>query len=69
MTKKEQFYKNIRVEAAKKNISLSDLSVKMGASYTMLSTMKSKNTDPKLTTIIRIAEALDIPVEKLMKGL
>ncbi len=56
------FVEKIRNE---KNLSMSELAKLAGISKSTLYDIESGQSDPKLSTLCKISEALDVPCEKL----
>lgn len=56
----------IKEARKKKNISQSELAKMLDVNQTMISQWERGTSNPKLTTLQRIAEALEIPVDNLM---
>lgn len=56
--------KQIRDE---KNVSLRELEKRSGISKTHLNAIEKQEKEPTLSVLLRIAKALDVPLEKLYK--
>jgi len=51
----------------KKNMSLRELEMKSGVSKTQLNSIELNEKEPTITTLVRIAKALDIDIKDLYK--
>lgn len=57
----------ISVERRKRGITLEQLAYQMGISKGNLSDIENGKRDPRYTTLLAIAEGLEIPLAKLLK--
>jgi transcriptional regulator with XRE-family HTH domain len=51
----------------KKNMSLRELEMKSGVSKTQLNSIELNEKEPTITTLVRIAKALDVDIKDLYK--
>lgn len=68
MTVGEAFAVNLRRISKERRIETSELSRKSGVDRTTIYQYFSRHRDPRLTTALLIAKALDVTVEKLAEG-
>lgn len=59
---------NIREARQKKDMSLRELDEKSGVTFVSLSRYENGKRIPTITTMIKIADALDMPITELLKG-
>src|SRR5919112_1916120 len=50
------------------NLSLSELSEQSGVAKSIISQIERNETNPTLATIWRLAQALDVPIERVLQG-
>lgn len=63
----ELISRNLRVERSKLNISIEELSWRSGVNVTTITLLSSgKNKDCKLSTLNKLAHALDVSIEELL---
>lgn len=59
--------KNLKRIRMEKNISQSDIANSLGASRGFVSNIENGKTNPTLTTITKIAKAVGVPADELLK--
>ena len=66
MDSSEQFGQNVRQQRAAQRISQEQLAARAGLHSTEVSRLERGVRDPRLSTIVRIAAALDLPAGELL---
>ena len=61
--------KNLKRLRAAKGLTQADVAKVVGITCPYLSNVENGKVNPKLSTITKLARALDVPVEKLMRQL
>jgi transcriptional regulator with XRE-family HTH domain len=63
-----QFAANVRAERTKRHLSQMELAERSGLHFTAISLLERGEREPKLTTILKVAEGLGLPPSRLLKG-
>jgi transcriptional regulator with XRE-family HTH domain len=63
-----QFGRNLRMERQARGMSQEALADAAGVHISEVSRLERARRDPRLSTIVRIARALDLPVNRLLDG-
>jgi transcriptional regulator with XRE-family HTH domain len=69
MRPEEQFASNLREERKRRGLSQEALGYKSGLHRTEISLLERAGRDPRLSTITKVARALDMKPTDLLKGL
>lgn len=63
----EKLGRNLKLIRTKKRISQGDIARALGIDRAFISNIENGKTNPTLATIAKLAKALDIPIEDLIK--
>lgn len=69
MEPKEAFAVNLRHERTRAGLSQDELSKRCGLHVTEISRLERAHREPRLTTMVRLAQAIGVPVASLVAGL
>lgn len=63
----EKFGNNLKRLRIEKGISQGDIARKLDVSRSFISNIENGKTNPTLTTIAKLAKAISVPIDELMK--
>ena len=69
MTARETFARNLRAERHRLKLSQEALGFRCDLNTSEVSRLERSERDPRLATIVKLAQALDIPAAKLLDGI
>ena len=69
VTREVRFGANLRRQRLAKGLSQEQLAEKTGIHPSEVSRLERAARDPRLSTIVKLARGLDVPAERLVKGI